>query len=199
MIRKTRKMLPLPKLTREDKKQMIIGLLIVAWFVVWTILLSNAIGEEAIKAYVSKRWVRWPLGIIILKTLTVVAAPLSWTAFYFIAWSLYGVWLWFFYISIGNFLWLTIAFFIGRRRWKKAVQAVCWKKTSEKIIMLMQHLTSRKKFLIARLVLLPLEDMLSYAAGLSRIGYRTYVLISMLVISVYAVAFIRLWDASILW
>ena len=160
--------------------------------------ISKRIGDEAIHAFVESLWARWPVALIAIKALTVIFAPLSWTAIYLIGGGLYGTQIAFLYLSLGNFIGHSVAFAVGRIRGKKAVVRICGKKSGRKIIMLLEHLSSRKKFLIARMTLLPLEDLISYAAWLSRLKYWVYILLSMVVMTWYSLVFILLGDYTVL-
>jgi len=185
--------------SRDDLKHIAWGVVIVFSLMALTMLISKRIGMDNIDAYITSLGIRWPFFLIIIKALTIVIAPLSGTAIYVIGGSLFGLKRGTIYLFLGNLIGTSIAFWIGRLWGKKAMIRMCGNRAGRKVIMLLEHLSTPWKFFLARVTLLPLEDLVSYAAWLSHLKYRIYISITMLVITVYSLFFIRMGELSIFW
>lgn len=162
--------------------------LIRSWIVLWAMILlqlwlSKLIGEEVIRGWVEQAWIRGPIILILYKTFSVVIAPLSWSVMYLIAWWLFGVRWWVVYGAIGNFLGMSLAYWIGYRYGEQAVGWLIGKNAMQEITHLTSHLHDKKTFIVTRCVLLPLEDLINFASGMVRVPYLWFIVSSMIIVT----------------
>lgn len=156
---------------------------IILLFIWGSLFISKTIGQEKLQERVEKAGVRWPLILIFWKWFSVIFVPFSWSIIYIIAGGLYGLWKATVVGLIGNALGISISFWIGRKRWVDAISWIVGKKNVHEIKHLISHLTDVKTFTITRLVLFPLEDLINYAAGMSKISYVRFFVISIVIIT----------------
>lgn len=159
---------------------------IIIIFVALSIIISRSIWEEQLQTRIEQAGIRWPVILIFRKAFSVVFVPFSWSIIYIIAWGLYGMWKGTVLGIIGNAIGISGAFWIGRIWWVKVTKWLVGKKNVKEVEHLISHLTDVKKFTITRLVLFPLEDLINYAAGMSKIPYLYFFSISMVVITAFS-------------
>ena len=168
------------------------------WWALFLVLLSiwvtTYIGEEQIATRVKQAGIRWPVVIIARKALTIIVAPLSGTATYVIAWWLFGVLRWSIYNLIGNALGMTIWFYVGRIRWIDVIKRLVGKKSSLIVEELTHELEDLKTLAITRVVLFPLEDLVNFACGMSKIRYPTFLIVSLFITSIVATVWVWVGD-----
>ena len=51
---------------------------------------------------------------------------------------------------------------------------------------LISHLTNIKTFTITRIILFPLEDLINYASGMSKISYARFFVISIVIVTAFS-------------
>ncbi len=181
-------------LTHIDKNALLKIWVIAIILVIASLLVTQYIGEEQITAWVEKAGIRWPLVIIIRKSLTILIAPLSWTATYVIAWGLFGVLRGSIYNLIWNIIGMTIGFYVWRIRGIDAIKRLIGKKSSLMVEELTHELADTKTLIITRVVLFPLEDLINFACGMSKIRYIPFVIISIIITSIVATIWVWLGD-----
>jgi len=177
-----------------EKKSLIKLAVWVMALVLFSLLIAQYIGEETMKAWVEKAWIWWPLVIIGFKSLTVFVAPLSWTAIYIIWWWLFGFFRWNIYNIIGNGLGISLAFFLWRKRWAQATNWLLWKEATDMILDLSNKLVDYKNLVITRIIFFPLEDLINFAWGMSKIRFLPFLVISLLITSIVWTARVYLGD-----
>lgn len=133
-------------------------------------------GPEEMRAFVESAGPWAPLAIIAAKTSTIVFAPLNGSFIYPLAGTLFGFWKGFALVAIGDMLGATIAFFVSRRFGRAAVDKMLGSNTG-----LLRHILETigtvRGFFITRFLLLTTQDIMAYAAGLSRIPYLPFIVI----------------------
>jgi len=164
--------------------------------VLLSLAVTKYIWEDQISARVEEAGIRWPLVIITWKASTIIVAPLSGTATYVIAWWLFWVRWWSVYNLIWNALGMTIWFFIWRIRGIDVIKRLVGKKSSLIVQELTHELADLKTLIITRVVLFPLEDLINFACGMSKLRYPTFLIVSLLITSV--VATVRVWVGDVL-
>ncbi len=176
-------------------KNAIYKLLIGAIFlVVLSIWITRYIWEEKIAERVEQAWIWGPIIIIVWKSLTILVAPLSGTTTYVIAWGLFWVFRWSVYNLIWNAIWMSIWFRIWRIRWIDVIKRFVGKKSSVIIEELTEQLADLKTLTITRIVLFPLEDLINFACGMSKIRFPTFLIVSLIITSIVATIWIWIGD-----
>ena len=148
------------------------------FFLVW-----KYVDMDLVRDYIALHSFLAPFFLVLLKAGTVIIAPLSWTVVYATASALFPLREAFLYIVIGNFLWMTGAFYLGRWYGDKVITYVFWKKGDKKAHHLIDRLGDARWLALARIILFPLEDLINYVAWMTKIPYRTFVSISTVITS----------------
>lgn len=177
-----------------NKKSLTKILLWASILVVLSFVVAKFIWEEQMQVWVEKAGIWWPLVIIALKALTVFVAPLSGTAIYVISWGLFWFVQWSIYNIIGNALWITLAFYLGRFRWVRATKWILWEQATTMVIELSNKLADYKNLIITRIIFFPLEDLINFAWWISKIRFIPFLLISLTVTSIVGTARVYLGD-----
>ncbi len=118
-----------------------------------------------------------PIILIIAKALTIIFAPLSGSALYPVAGAIFGFGPGLIYIIIGDLIGSIISFSISRKFGQKIVEKMLSKNnmpTAQKIISMIE---TTKGFLFARVCFSPMPEIVSYAAGLTKINFWKFVTI----------------------
>lgn len=131
----------------------------------------------SVKEWVLAAGVWGPLVFILLKISTIVFAPLSGSPLYPLVGLLFGFWPGVLYVEIGDFLGYTIAFSLSRKFGKKLVAKFLSEKEEGLMPKIIEHVGTPKGFFHACLTLFAMPELLAYGAGLSRLPYRTFILI----------------------
>lgn len=139
------------------------------------ILLSLFIDIGSLQTWVGKAGIWGPLVFVMLKISTIVIAPLSGAPLYPLAGLLFGFWPGLAYVALGDFLGHSMAFSISRIFGKKLVLKLISNKESGLLARVVDHISGTKGFLQACLIFFAIPEILSYAAGLSRIPYLKFI------------------------
>ncbi len=131
------------------------------------------IGE--LQVWIEKAGIWGPLVFILLKISTIVIAPLSGSPLYPLVGLLFGFWPGILYVAIGDFLGYTIAFYISRIFGRNVVLKLISRKEEGLIARIVDHIGETKGFIQACLTFFGLPEVLSYAAGLSRLSYLKFI------------------------
>ena len=173
-------------LHRIDKKNMIKWLALISVIFVLFYLAIRIIWKDQLALRVEQSWVWWPIIIIAWKVITWIIAPFTGGIWYIIAWGLYTLTQAISFSLIGNFLWCSLAFFVGKKRWVRALQYLFKPKQIKEIDHLLSHMNSYKSFIKTRFLLFPLEDFINFAAGMSKLHYIPFILISTIVTTLFS-------------
>jgi uncharacterized membrane protein YdjX (TVP38/TMEM64 family) len=122
-----------------------------------------------------------PILYILIKSSTVIFAPLSGTALYILSVPLFGFWLGIFYSFLGDLLGAVVTFYISRLFGRPVVVYFAGKKNMIYIEQSLELMSTIKGFFILRLGTLTMPEVASYAAGLSKIKFLPFILIHMAV------------------
>jgi len=136
---------------------------------------------ENIQATVTGAGIWAPILLILAKAATIVFAPLTGSPLYPLAGVLFGFWEGVLYIVIGDMLGAVVSFYISRKFGQKMVERLLAKKnmpTAEKVI---QTMESPRGFLFARVCFAAMPEIVSYAAGLTKIPFWRFFIIHNLV------------------
>ncbi len=160
------------------------GLYGIVTTIVVIFIISQFINLSEAKEAVVAAGVFAPLAFILLKILTIVIAPISGSPLYPLVGLFFGFWPGLLYVALGDYLGYTIAFFISRIFGRDRVERYMLHGEHGRLALLVNTMSTAKGFFQACLVGFPLPEILSYAAGLSRLSYWKFILI--------------LWPASII-
>ena len=141
------------------------------------IALTFLIDIEALKVWVERSGPWAPLTFIVLKIATIVIAPLSGGALYPIAGLLFGFWPAVIYLAIGDLIGYSIAFWISRVFGQKIVARIIAENEGGIMAKIVGYISNAKGLFIAVVVFFPVPELVSYAAGLTKLRYRTFILI----------------------
>ena len=139
------------------------------------IALSLFIDISSLKIWVERAGVWGPLVFMLLKISSIVIAPLSGSYLYPLVGLLFGFWPGILYVALADFLGYTIAFYISRLLGRKIVLKLISDKEEGVINRIVNHISETKGFVQVCLIFFALPDVLSYAAGLSRISYIKFI------------------------
>jgi len=118
-----------------------------------------------------------PLILILAKAATIIFAPLTGSVLYPIAGALFGFGPGLLYIMLGDMLGSAVSFWISRMFGQKIVERMLSKKnmpTTQKIIGMIE---TTRGFLFARVCFSPMPEIVSYAAGLTKINFWRFLII----------------------
>lgn len=142
-------------------------------------------GGDEMKAWIESAGIWAPLAIIAAKASTLVFAPLNGSIIYPISGGLFGFWKGFMLVLLGDTLGATISFWISRRFGRSVVERFIGNETGL-VNQLLSTMGTVRGFLITRVALFTAQDILAYAAGLTRLPYLSFIAIHMAVGSIPA-------------
>src|SRR4030042_2127996 len=132
---------------------------------------------EEIKSFVRSFGILGPLVLIALITLSIVISPLTSIPFWLVGLALFGFWQTCFYVLISHTVGSAINFLIAQRWGRPIVAKLVGKKTMEKINDVTKIIGLKMLFL-ARFLGVASAAYVSYAAGLTSMKFKPYLLIS---------------------
>lgn len=135
---------------------------------------------EEIKAFVRSFGILGPAVLMILMILTIIISPLASLPFWLASIALYGNWQTCLFIFISNSVGVAVNFLIAKHWGRPVVAKLVGKKGVEKIDNVTE-IIGLKMLFIARLFGGASADYVSYAAGLTAMEFRPYLLISVFV------------------
>jgi uncharacterized membrane protein YdjX (TVP38/TMEM64 family) len=110
----------------------------------------------------------------VLKAVTVVVTPLSGTPLRLTAGALFGFWEGVALSVLGSVLGGSANFWIARRFGRRVVWWLMGPAALARVEPMLNRLANWRALALARVVLAPLWDVLSYGVGLTKLRYRTY-------------------------
>jgi len=138
------------------------------------------INTEQIKEFIRSFGILGPIVLVVLITATIIISPLASLPFWFASLALFGYWPTCFYIVISNSVGSAINFLIAQKWGRPVVAKLVGKKGIEKIDGVTE-IIGLKMLFIARLIGGASADYVSYAAGLTAMKFRPYLIISIFV------------------
>lgn len=129
-----------------------------------------------VQSFVDRFGIWAPIVFILTKAATIVFAPLSGSALYPVAGVLFGFWYGFLYITIGNLIGGTVAFYIARHYGLKITERFI-KSESSLMRKILNQLGTLKGFIFARVCFIPMPEIVCYAAGLTKMSFTQFILV----------------------
>ena len=119
-----------------------------------------------------------PLMFILLKTLSYVIAPLSGAPLKITAGALFGFWPGFLYALIGDTLGGTLNYWVARGLGRPAIAKLTGSKNLNEVEVLRKRVGNTLALIFSRIVLSPIYDFISYAAGLMKVPFPIFVVVT---------------------
>lgn len=148
----------------------VVLMLLVIFGVVWFV------DQSTLQTWIMQAGVWAPLVFVLAKASTLVFAPLSGGPLYPLAGALFGFDVGFVLLLLGDALGSTIAFALSRILGRGVVGQMM-KKDSGVVARISERMTTTKGFIIARICLASLPEVVAYAAGLTRIRFWKFFVI----------------------
>lgn len=166
------------KIFLSDKREFFRGFL--GFLVVIALIYGGTrlLGLENIQDRVGALGVFGPIVFILLKASTIVFAPLGGGPLYIAAGPLFGFSRGLVYITAGDILGNSAAFFISRFFGRKIISRLLSKPGAKMADDLLFHITTVKGLIYARAAFIGFPEAVSYAAGLTNIPFRRFIFIS---------------------
>ncbi|MFO7320703.1 MAG: VTT domain-containing protein [Chloroflexota bacterium] len=150
-------------------------------FVAITIALTvviEAVGADRLRALVESAGPWAPLAYVLVRALTFVIAPLSSGPLGFTAGIMFGLWPGLVLTLIAEVVGGSINFWIARKLGQPVIRRIIGQEGSDRIERFYEYASSPWMLVYARLFFFSVYDFISYAAGLTTIRYRHYVVIT---------------------
>lgn len=158
---------------RKEVIKNIIGLIVVCLII---FISFRYIDMDQIQNMIRDAGVWAPILFVLAKASTIVFAPLSGSPLYPLAGALFGLGHGFVYIVIGDALGATISFYISRLLGRTFVERFA-RSNMGAIDRTLSFIEKKKGFFIARVCFAALPEVVSYAAGLTRIKFIPFFVI----------------------
>jgi uncharacterized membrane protein YdjX (TVP38/TMEM64 family) len=134
----------------------------------------EAVGSERLRDTVAATGPLAPIAYVLLKAVTVVLTPISGSPLRLTAGALFGFWEGVLLSVLGGVLGGCANFWIARRFGRSVVARLLGPATLAKVEPMLDRLANWKALALARVVLGPFWDALSYGVGLTKLPFKTY-------------------------
>ncbi|MGE3911167.1 MAG: TVP38/TMEM64 family protein [Chloroflexota bacterium] len=141
-------------------------------------LMVQAIGPDRLQDWVVSAGPLAPVAYVLLKAATLIVTPLSGTPLRLAAGVLFGFWEGVALSVLAGVLGGSANFWIARRYGRGVVARLLGPRTLARVEPMLDRLADWRALALARVVLAPLWDVLSYGVGLTRLRYRTYLAVA---------------------
>jgi uncharacterized membrane protein YdjX (TVP38/TMEM64 family) len=138
----------------------------------------QAIGPERLRDAVAATGPLAPIAYVLLKAGTVVLTPISGSPLRLTAGALFGFWDGVALSVLGTVLGGCANFWIARRFGRGVVVRLLGPATLARVEPMLGRLADWRALALARVVLAPLWDALSYGVGLTKLRFRTYLAVA---------------------
>ena len=138
----------------------------------------QAVGPERLRDAVAVTGPLAPIVFVVLKAITVVLTPISGSPLRLTAGALFGFWDGVALSVLGGVLGGSANFWIARRFGRGVVVRLLGPGALARVEPMLGRLASWKALALARVVLAPLWDVLSYGVGLTRLRFKTYLAVA---------------------
>ncbi len=132
---------------------------------------------EILKSWVEKFGVWGVLVFILAKALALIVAPINGTPIYILGAVVYGPFVGFLYSFTGDMLGAVVSFYLARKIGRVWVDRLFSNKEEGMIARLLRMFSTAKGVFVGHIFFVTFPDILNYAAGLSQVTFRTYMLV----------------------
>jgi len=160
------------------RRSVVVGVAGVAVSFVAIFIAIQVIGPERLQELVQASGPFAPIVFVLLKASTLVIAPISGTPLRFAAGAMFGFWEGFALSVCGSVLGGSTNFWIARLFGRRIVVRLLGAGAFARVEPMLGRLGNWRALILARLVLAPLWDLISYGVGLTRLRFRTYVTVA---------------------
>ncbi len=150
----------------------------VGFTLVTMIIVEATGGAQKFRGFIEGAGAWAPLVYVLLKASTYVIAPLSGTTVKLASGALFGTWEGMLLSLAGDTLGGSLNYWIARTLGRKGVVKFAGKKALNHIDASAERVGGWRALLGARLLLSPIYDFISYAAGLAKISFTQYVVVT---------------------
>ena len=150
---------------------------LVAWVGLWLLLLRFA-GPDVLGEIVAGAGPWAAPAFVGLKATTFIVAPLNGVPLKVAAGALFGPWEGLAYAVLGDALGGSVNFWLARTFGRRGVRKVAGERAIAKLEALAQPLSSWRGLLVARVVTAAVFDLICYAAGLARVPYHRFLIVT---------------------
>jgi len=168
------------KIDSLQKHEIYQGILYFVAIIAVLFIIGKFINVGDVKAYIENFGPLGPVVFIIIKAASIVIAPIVGGPIYFIAGPLFGFWKALAYTLIGDALGSGIAFLLSRFYGRKIMKIFFSERLMRITDRMLSNIETWKGLLYSRLLLYTLHDLVSYAAGLTKIRFSTFMIVSTL-------------------
>lgn len=152
----------------------IIGVSVVVALAIVVLHLAHTHALEPLRAQVEGMGVWAPLGIVVLRGISILLPALPSTAYSLLAGALLGFETGLITIFITDLVFCQVAFLVAKRYGQKPVQALVGVEASKRIESFNQSQIEGNPFFLTGLLMTGLFDFVSYAAGLGGTKWKTF-------------------------
>ena len=152
----------------------IIGVSVVVALAIIVLHLAHTHALEPLRAQVEGMGVWAPLGIVVLRGISILLPALPSTAYSLLAGALLGFETGLITIFITDLVFCQVAFLVAKRYGQKPVQTLVGVKASKRIESFNQSQIEGNPFFLTGLLMTGLFDFVSYAAGLGGTKWKTF-------------------------
>ncbi len=135
------------------------------------------VGIDAIKQAVEAAGIAAPLIFILLKASTIVVVPLAGSPLYPFAGLVFGFWPGVIYSLVGDFIGFTISFWLARKLGYPAIRSLVDTQKDSLFSRIIAQVATVRGLFYTYITFFGMPELISYAAGLSRIPYLTFIVI----------------------
>ncbi len=160
------------------KKQKIIEIL---WFLIVVVLFFlslQLIRSGELSIFVAKTGIFAPIILVLLKMTTLIVAPLGGSPLYIIGGALFGGFKGFLLTLLGDILGSAVCFFLSRRYGERVLSTFVGSQNKDRVVGAVSLLGNTSSIIKARLAFISIPELLSYAAGLSRVSFWKFMVIN---------------------
>ena len=144
-----------------------------------TVIILRSFGDlEQFRIWVVQAGAWAPILFILLKAVTYIVAPLSGSPLTLAAGPLFGIWEGTLYSLAGDILGGSVNFWLSRLAKRSVVERLVGESNMRRAARFHDRLADWRNLLFLRIVFAGFYDVLSYAAGLTTLTYRKYLVVS---------------------
>ncbi|MBD3882836.1 TVP38/TMEM64 family protein [Phormidium tenue FACHB-886] len=156
------------------------------------VIALKAIGLENVQLWVQQAGVLAPVLFVGLCAFSLMLAPLSGSSLFVVGGAVFGKEIGFVLSYLGTILGCSLNFAIARHFGRQIAMRFVGKTNLDALDKFIQRLSNHHEFLYLTLVLLIAQDIISYAAGLTRIRFHTFLMALLVSAAVSVAAYIYL-------
>ncbi len=130
-----------------------------------------------IERFVSESGIWGPTILVLAKASTMIFAPISGSPLYPLAGALFGIYQGSLLLILGDFIGSVVSFYISRIFGRRAVERFA-RGNVPVIDRILRFMETSRGFLLARVCFIAMPEAVSYAAGLTRIAFARFIVIS---------------------